>query len=94
MGKVVESLQKGKVETYEDALQSQDYKDAEAAWIQSTRAGSNITNVTSVLMDNIGINPNTGNEFKFTQDVALANTDEDYIRDYHRGLFVDNVDGI
>jgi len=79
MGKVVESLQKGKVETYEDALQSQDYKNAESAWIQSTRAGSNITNVTSVLMDNIGINPNTGNEFKFTQDVALANTDEDYI---------------
>ena len=86
LGKVVKSVQMDKRETWENALQSDAYKSSEQAWIESTRAGSNILNVSSVLTNSIGqleiVDANGKKklvDYGFTQDVNEAKNDPSLI---------------
>lgn len=81
LGKVIKSIQKGKVETWENALNDPEYQKIEKSYIQSTRAGSNITNVSSVLTNSVGqVDVNgTLKDYGFTQDVNEAANDPSLI---------------
>ena len=81
LGKVIKSIQKGKVETWENSMDDPEYKKIEKSYIESTRAGSNITNVSSVLTNSIGqldVNGTLKN-YGFTQDVTEATNDQSLI---------------
>ena len=77
LGKIVEATMKGDVKTTEDPREGAEFQKALDNFVGSQTTIP--TNVSSVLTNTLGINPNTGVPYGFTDDPAKAAADENLI---------------
>jgi hypothetical protein len=77
LGKIVEATMKGDVKTTEDPREGAEFQKALDNFVGSQTTIP--TNVSSVLTNTLGINPNTGVAYGFTDDPEEAAADENLI---------------
>jgi hypothetical protein len=77
LGQTIKVIMRDGVETRESALQNPDFQEALTNFVESQTAIP--TNVSSILTNSLGINPETGEPYDFTDNPNLAAADPNLI---------------